>query len=273
MEITKLYHYTSQAGLLGMMDSKSLWFTDMLYMNDSEEYHYAAAVVKEIIEKNYDKYLMSGLTNQYYLRSKHLFTFSLSAKRDTLSQWRGYCPNGGYSIRFTENDLADLISRPYLKFKKCIYNKEDIEKLVLEQIVMTTEENYYKMMETDISRESSGKARSGMPYEIAKRAYNFLPFIKHPSFEEEEEWRFVTDTTQDSEHEMMFSQQLKAREGKNSLIPYIAIPIGSQEETKKFCLDEIIVSPTPLPELSRNVCQSLFPDAKVDSSAIPYRNW
>jgi hypothetical protein len=32
-----LYHYTTQAGLLGVLESKSIWATHMLHLNDSSE--------------------------------------------------------------------------------------------------------------------------------------------------------------------------------------------------------------------------------------------
>ncbi len=273
MEIPKLYHYTSRAGLLGMFNSKSIWFTDMLYMNDSEEFHYAVEVVKRIIQCNFDDNLTSALNNQTHLKSKHLYTFSLSERKDVLSQWRGYCLNGGYSISFNKEDLTKLTELDYLRFQKCIYKKEEIEALVLKDIVTISPEAYRKMTEDYKAKSQSAKVLSRMPYEIALRAYNVLPFIKHPSFEEEQEWRFVTDTTKDPETNLRFTNEVKFRVGKNLIIPYLNIPIGSQTQNEPFSVDEIIVSPTPLPELSLKVCEKIFPKAKVVLSEIPYRNW
>lgn len=35
-----LFHYTTQNGLLGIIESKSLWLSDNQYMNDMTEYNH-----------------------------------------------------------------------------------------------------------------------------------------------------------------------------------------------------------------------------------------
>jgi adenosylmethionine-8-amino-7-oxononanoate aminotransferase len=35
-----LYHYTSQAGLLGIINSKVLWASNIFYLNDTTEFAY-----------------------------------------------------------------------------------------------------------------------------------------------------------------------------------------------------------------------------------------
>jgi len=52
-EIPSLYHYTSQAGLLGMIDYKQLWFTHIHYMNDSSEYGYAMKLIFRVLKDEY----------------------------------------------------------------------------------------------------------------------------------------------------------------------------------------------------------------------------
>lgn len=52
MENTKpLYHYTSQRGLLGILESKKLWMTNILYLNDSSEFIYTWELVKPELSK------------------------------------------------------------------------------------------------------------------------------------------------------------------------------------------------------------------------------
>ena len=36
----KLYHYTTQEGLLGIVKSRSLWTTSVFHLNDSAEFDY-----------------------------------------------------------------------------------------------------------------------------------------------------------------------------------------------------------------------------------------
>ena len=35
-----LYHYTSQKGILGILQTNKLWMTNILYLNDSSEFTY-----------------------------------------------------------------------------------------------------------------------------------------------------------------------------------------------------------------------------------------
>ena len=42
-----LYHYTSPAGLLGIVKSRSLWASGIHYLNDSSEYRHAVGVLQD----------------------------------------------------------------------------------------------------------------------------------------------------------------------------------------------------------------------------------
>lgn len=53
-----LYHYTKQEGLLGIINGKKIWATDILYLNDATEFEYSVNLLKNMI----DLYLKS---NQY----------------------------------------------------------------------------------------------------------------------------------------------------------------------------------------------------------------
>ena len=44
-----LYHYTSLEGLRGIVDSRTLWATDIRYLNDAQElHHFGQLVIAEI---------------------------------------------------------------------------------------------------------------------------------------------------------------------------------------------------------------------------------
>lgn len=157
-----LYHYTSQKGLLGIVKNNEVWATDILYLNDTMEYKYAIDLTSEIIKKRqescedktpshavytkprkipgsivplfpyrYEKKLVEYSIledlNEFIKEFKefHIFVFSLSEDGNTLSQWRGYCPNNnGYSIGFNKKALERIISEKHFKLVKCIYKKQ-----------------------------------------------------------------------------------------------------------------------------------------------------
>ena len=52
-QIKPLFHYTTQAGLLGIIDSRSLWFTDIFYLNDSTEMEYTFSIVGYVLSEKF----------------------------------------------------------------------------------------------------------------------------------------------------------------------------------------------------------------------------
>ncbi|TKB96181.1 DUF2971 domain-containing protein [Pedobacter cryotolerans] len=263
----KLYHYTSRGGLLGMVNSKSLWLTHMMYMNDAVEYQYGLDMVIKILKEQYDNNLASQLIDAVE-RNKEIpsiFSFSLSENKDTLSQWRGYCPNGGYSISFDEALLKESIAaNANTTLRKCVYTVEEIVAIVKEDIVRMTPEAYFEQRELEKTRGTS-KPLSGLPYELISRAYQHIPYIKNPAFHEEKEWRIVV--AEHHEKPFRYTDNVQFREGKSSLIPFVVMDL------KDKTINEAIISPTLDEELAIQACKKLIGINEVSASEIPYRNW
>src|ERR1700730_18258372 len=59
-----IFHYTSQAGLLGIVDRRALWVSDLRYLNDSTEFAYAVEFVREKLSRKLNA--GSGPLNGYY---------------------------------------------------------------------------------------------------------------------------------------------------------------------------------------------------------------
>jgi hypothetical protein len=50
-----LWHYTSQAGLIGIAENNNVWATNIFYMNDGSEYRYAAELILAVIDSHIEK--------------------------------------------------------------------------------------------------------------------------------------------------------------------------------------------------------------------------
>ena len=50
-----LYHYTTQAGLLGIISQKEIWATHTQYLNDRREYLHAIELVRQEIKIRIEK--------------------------------------------------------------------------------------------------------------------------------------------------------------------------------------------------------------------------
>lgn len=48
---SKIFHYTSQSGLIGIVTTKSLWATSIHHLNDATEFGYARTLMKTAVAK------------------------------------------------------------------------------------------------------------------------------------------------------------------------------------------------------------------------------
>src|SRR6266568_9698688 len=105
-----LYHYTSAAGLVGIVKSGILWASNFFNLTDSTEIHYGRQLVQEIIrerlatEPSGKSRTMLALVDKALEDTKKGIEFYIACfctKRDLLSQWRAYgSAKGRFSIGF-----------------------------------------------------------------------------------------------------------------------------------------------------------------------------
>ena len=249
-----LYHYTSQSGFKGIIESKKIWATNILYLNDTEEIKQALWVTMTCLERISESPISKSeekFVYEFYKRVESItkrdsdfgvYVCSFSTEPDLLSQWRGYCPDGnGISIGFDFNSerYAQLIGKDF-SLVKCEYADEFgpppscIQKFLEETI--TTFRNFPKKMKLS---DRIDKTLNG----IDKKLLSIAPIIKHPAFKEESEWRLVSQPIS------ITSQSIKFREGKSMLIPYVAIELPKDNDDE-LVIPEIWVGPTPHPNLS-----------------------
>lgn len=302
--IPPLYHYTSPAGMLGMTQYGALWLTNLLYMNDTTEYIWALERIKEklkLYQVEIDITSENSFTSTIYARclgakasidlanpSKEVgaFSFSLSQRKDSLSQWRGYCPSGGYAISFYEggnykgSQFSQMIENYGLHIGKCLYTDNEYETLVSEVIINQDPDKFLKYMddsrlsEAELARSAKrGQGRYETLQNILERILTYAPFIKHHAFKDEEEWRIVAFN-----NNQILKHLIKFREGKNFIIPYLEIPLVEKDfkhSLPSVQVGEIVVGPTPHMDLAINSCNQYRSglSGRITPSEIPYRNW
>ena len=134
-----LHHYTSGNGVLGIVESDSIWATSIHHMNDSKEFSYAielagnclkgiANQTTDNLEKEFCRIIQSHLDSAAGLA---LYIACFSEVEDSLNQWRGYCPPSfGYSIGFDGIRLKTIGKEQGFELRKCIYDRIEQEKIV-----------------------------------------------------------------------------------------------------------------------------------------------
>jgi hypothetical protein len=95
--------------------------------------------------------------------------------------------------------------------------------------------------------------------------FTYGAFFKHPSFEQEQEWRLVSIS---SAYPPFF------RQGKSMIIPYTPLRISS---VLNGGINHVFVGPCPHMELSMRSVRDMFGikniNVAVHPSSIPFRDW
>ena len=138
-----LYHYTSQDGLFGILESKSIWASKIQYLNDETELNLgvqtATRIIKELLQDTPEpikqKFLNFLSNDVQRIERTNVFVSCFSAVGDLLSQWRGYCPRGiGYSIGFDSGKLEALARNRNFLLRSCVYNPTAQKKIIVDSI-------------------------------------------------------------------------------------------------------------------------------------------
>jgi hypothetical protein len=57
-----LYHYTSIEGLMGILTNRSLWATEIYFLNDTQELRYSDGVLKKVCDELLKAYPIPPMT-------------------------------------------------------------------------------------------------------------------------------------------------------------------------------------------------------------------
>ena len=220
-----LYHYTSFAVLLSIVEKRELWLTDFRFLNDSEEFHFARSMVENSLAdynftrkaemfrdlakdaaahmqsfddlvKNLKARLISthfdadNIYARYNLSAYYMpYIFSLSDDGDSLSQWRAY-GNGEVCIEF---DVPKLMELGLGQISKVEYKKRTEKDVRIDEALDKFFDDVNKQFVAygRIDRETieDGSQDLGSTFKSTFKPIN----IKHAGFQDESEWRLVIE--------------------------------------------------------------------------------
>lgn len=274
-----LYHYTSLAGLLGIVGSGILRASDVRYMNDSAELKHTLDLlhshISQRIAAGTDKpkllnQLLDWLSHRILSHSM-LFCGSFRANGNLLSQWRGYSTHGkGVSVGFNPWHIRDCAERQHFQVGKCLYQPE-LQQQLIENIVDTIEGMADKAQPPESNRAAEEQQYSSIFESIEGDLLRIAAVLKHPSFEEEQEWRIISQLIANRQHE-----SVKCREGTSMLVPYFEFCLNNRD-SELIELEHIYLGPTNNKDLSMNSLaiyleqQQALPKQGIDYCQIPYR--
>ncbi|MGH8399292.1 MAG: DUF2971 domain-containing protein [Gammaproteobacteria bacterium] len=222
-----LYHYTGQAGLLGIVHGGELWATKIQYMNDATEFGLALNLarqhLKNIIEfSRHPGEKAAGVRLEeslHGIEDINIFAACFCEKGDSLSQWRGYAGgNHGYAIGFDPDALMQIADRVSFVLGPCIYDVA-VQKRIVEEIV-----GHCLLSELNLTATK----RWGFHGPLADILFRYGVFFKDGSFADENEWRLVSATVAYDDDRVRF------RSGKSMVTPFLCTATCARGRTADY---------------------------------------
>ncbi|WP_031426843.1 DUF2971 domain-containing protein [Flavimarina sp. Hel_I_48] len=288
-----IYHYTSLDSFVSILETQTLFSSNINFLNDRKEYEYGVDLIKEVISGfKKDKQnaqilnLLENHLNLIYKSERYITCFSLDG--DLLSQWKAYANNGkGVSIGFDTINIEDQCFSQIIGGKLIEYDKErQIKniKSIISQIILFFETN-----KPNIDWEGHDY-NSVIVHTILDFLREIISSFKHPSFQTEKEFRLeyeINDTWNKHDDEV-----INFRTTENLIIPYIKLTtqyqdyLQEQRESpdgfpdtfpiKRLPINQIIIGPSLEFKAIKLVLNKLlkkkgYDNIDISSSTIPYR--
>lgn len=293
---TRVWHYTSAAGLIGVLQRGELWASGLYEMNDPEEGEYGHALLQRVWDDvrplvNDDSLIeaiesvLQMQTVERTLNQMHIFSTSLSD--DALPLWQYYGREDGYAIGFAAGALERLAIRdsapdpaltdayPRLWWMPVIYDQVQQRALARELLAFMVEN-----APTPERWDAEAAQKLGVAEDLAEAVVKwawvdaralfvrlFAASVKHPAFAHEREMRLVVDQVRPSERDY--------RELGGRLIPFVRLAEHHEAAGSGFVIDEVRCGPSTARESERTVSAMLttygYTTNVVSRSNIPFR--
>ena len=233
-----LYHYTNAAGLLGIVERRCLFASDVWFLNDASEVRFAQTRMLEQVRKwadfGADQPWVEELLDVSEAKPGWLddvFVASFCEEPDLLSQWRGYAA-GGFAVGFAAEVLAALDSAPgAARLVQVDYGAESGRRRLRGLFEQLAADGPY-------SREQRERlARKVLLPEMA--------CVKEPSFSEEKEWRLLV--VEERPERILFRVRATA------VVPYVELTLP---EPSPVC--EIVIGPSVDQQMRRRGMEQLL---------------
>jgi hypothetical protein len=262
----KLWHYTSIQAFHGIVTSKTMWATDLHFLNDREEFIHAKALANDMVaaapELDSNGFPKRGFLQKAVavafggpLTGMQVFVASFTAAEDQLGQWRGYSyGSSGVSLAFDLKAIRPPAgSDTLVSFAPCVYDPvKKVELLSYALHHFTEEVSAYRertfraaceldpeklkskdkeqvvkeFLEANPSKKAPFKEFADAVAKTGADCLRIAALLKNSSFEEENEWRLVLPAWMDGPTPMRNPPRFRI--GKTTLIPYIAHPFPAK---------------------------------------------
>lgn len=278
---TSLYQYTNEAGLRGILQSGTIWMSDIFTMNDTSEVRHACSQALQLLQQRAEnghpviKMLAEGLSRFNRAAIPILANFYIgcfTTNGDDLGQWRAYGDDGhGFALGFDASLLANgfeaqsgalMMTMPisYDDSALAVLHNEWVDgagRLLLRGIDARLPAADFKELFTEVANT------------LSLGIYHSALFFKHESYRQEAEYRFM-----EIHHTDGLPREIRSRQrADGATVPYVAYDWRS---VAPKALTSITVGPAGNQEQAAELVADYLRefdlgDVRVVRSRIPYR--
>jgi DUF2971 family protein len=286
-----LYHYTNAAGLIGIIESRSLWASAIGHSNDLREiacaYEIAAPIVNELLEHSEfqtsnQKNLLRFLQTFFASPERPMqdgYAVSFCVRGDLLSQWRAYGDQGGFSVEFDPVTRFDPLQGQTVSFRSNAGHKiilrqidydPDSHRIVLRTRLEQVLRFVYRLTDGQENPEITSLVNSLFTWWLVEWVYS----VKDAAFEEEQEWRLICFPNINwVEGAFVFTHYdtVKSRIRNGEIVPYVVV-----EPTQTLLpIKSVNCGPHPHPSLTQRAVELALKSSgytcPVNQSRVPLR--
>lgn len=278
---TIIWHYTTGNGLLGIIESGTLYASQVACLNDSSEIRYGGwlyrqALVDLLAQEQLSPEESDFIDGQIKRNTEALvsrpnvsdsFVTCFSTERDDLSQWRAYGGGeNGYAIGF----MAGFLFRPDSLLTRVNYDRE----LHLLMAKRSAEATLTFFREGLVARKGEERLVWGQEFQEAwgPLLARLAPMVKDQGFKSENEVRIIRQFQVDEKGRLTFRQ----RQSVMAMYLELEYSLPTPSDPKLMPITEIIVGPSRHKDVSALTVAVLlnkmgYTQVPVYQSVIPYQ--
>ena len=282
-----LRHYTHGSTLVKIIESGTLWATQVSCLNDQTEHRYSITLLRDsvsdlrtargpaVVEREgyfFDKMneALSGDTTS----SVGMFVTCFSALSDDLSQWRAYGGGeGGYAIGFDADWLGTIGAQRGDILAPVRYDEKRNREFAGSVANVMFDIFLHAPQTTTPGKDRDAWMADYLTY-WSDQLTPYAVLIKHPSFQTEAEWRCIRILRPEDALLLEFQQ----RQSMMSRHLPRKFPPPEHPDAKLLPISQIIVGPCRHREVSRIsigdlLLKASYPDDRimVTVSAVPFQ--
>lgn len=253
------YHYTTHAGMDGILRTGGLHATHRMRMNDTGELDYARNVIYETLNEVKKRHNLPAVAQSlttytrtnldHFLKNtivtSRAYCACLTVSSDHPKQWELYAEKGkGFAIGFNLlkilNNQASALQRgdPYILGAPVTYDENEQHDLVWRSVKAGIRDMQTFRDTCSQKPEDLAALRDRVTQEIVVQLLSLIDFIKAPSYTSEREFRLILEPNDGT----LNAPNIQYYEHHNESIPYIFMDLRTPE-TRRLPLAEIVVGP------------------------------